>query len=76
MREKHSLTLQGHRTSISLEVEFWRHIKRIAAINNMTLTAFITDIDTKRGENNLSSALRLIVLQDLENSISNFKNIV
>jgi predicted DNA-binding ribbon-helix-helix protein len=66
MLEKHSLTLAGHRTSITLEPAFWRHVKRMAAQKQQTLTAFITDIDEKRGEANLSSALRLAVLADVE----------
>lgn len=66
MREKHSLTLQGHRTSISLEAEFWSHIKRLANEESVSLTYFIEQIDAKRGKNNLSSALRLRVLKDLE----------
>jgi predicted DNA-binding ribbon-helix-helix protein len=66
MLEKHSLTLAGHRTSITLEPEFWRHIKRLAKEENKTLTAFIEDIDAKREKANLSSALRLAVLKNLE----------
>lgn len=60
---KHSATLHGHRTSFSLEDEFWVELKSIAAARKMSLAALIAEIDDKRNEgSNLSSALRLYVL--------------
>lgn len=59
---KRSLAIAGHRTSVSLEDAFWTGLKRIAALEGKTLAALIAEIDSRRSENNLSSALRLHVL--------------
>lgn len=61
--EKHSVTISGHRTSISLEDEFWQGLKDIAQLRGKTLADVIRQIDRARGERNLSSAIRLAVLQ-------------
>ncbi|MBB3647733.1 putative DNA-binding ribbon-helix-helix protein [Rhizobium leguminosarum] len=63
MIRKHSATLHGHRTSFSLEDEFWDELKAIAASRSMPLAALISEIDDHRPpDSNLSSALRLHVL--------------
>ncbi|MCP4318319.1 MAG: ribbon-helix-helix domain-containing protein [Hyphomicrobiales bacterium] len=63
MIRKHSVTIRGHRTSFSLEDEFWDALQAIAADRNIALAALVTEIDENRGpENNLSSAARLHVL--------------
>ncbi len=62
---KRSVTIAGHTTSISMEEPFWSVLKAIAEEENRTMTALITDIDERRGTN-LSSALRLYVLQSLQ----------
>jgi predicted DNA-binding ribbon-helix-helix protein len=59
---KRSLTIAGHRTSVSLEDAFWAGLKHIAAQEQKTLAALIAEIDSRRSDNNLSSALRLRVL--------------
>lgn len=59
---KRSLSIAGHRTSVSLEDDFWDALKRIAAGEGKTLAALIAEIDSRRSDNNLSSALRLHVL--------------
>jgi predicted DNA-binding ribbon-helix-helix protein len=59
---KHSLAIAGHRTSVSLEEPFWVALKAIAAHEKLTLAALVSDVDSRRGETNLSSALRLHVL--------------
>jgi predicted DNA-binding ribbon-helix-helix protein len=59
---KRSLTIAGHRTSVSLEDAFWAGLKHIAAQEQKTLAALIAEIDSRRSDNNLSSALRLHVL--------------
>jgi predicted DNA-binding ribbon-helix-helix protein len=59
---KRSIVLAGHKTSVSLEEAFWRALKDIAASQRMTLSDLICGIDTKREYGNLSSALRLFVL--------------
>ncbi len=60
---KYSVTIAGHRTSISLEPPFWEALQTLADKRRMTLAALITEIDRDRG-GNLSSALRLYVLEN------------
>lgn len=59
---KHSLAIAGHRTSISLEEPFWLALKEIASGDGIPLAALVAEVDSRRGEANLSSALRLRVL--------------
>ena len=59
---KCSIVLSGHKTSVSLEEPFWRALKDIAASRRTTLSDLITSIDHERRHGNLSSALRLFVL--------------
>lgn len=61
-QRKRSLSIAGHRTSVSLEEPFWTGLREIAAERNLPLTALIAEIDLARAEDNLSSALRLHVL--------------
>ena len=61
---KYSVAIDGHRTSVSLEPEFWRALKEIAAARSVTLAALVAEIDRKR-QGNLSSALRVFVLKEL-----------
>ncbi|RYC12431.1 aryl-sulfate sulfotransferase [Ciceribacter ferrooxidans] len=64
---KRSATLHGHRTSFSLEDAFWDELKIIAAERALPLAALVAEIDDKRPpESNLSSALRLYVLDWLK----------
>ena len=59
---KHSLTLRGHRTSVSLEQEFWDGFRNIADAEDMTLNALGAQIDIERGVDcGLASAIRLFV---------------
>jgi len=61
---KHSLTLRGHRTSVSLEAEFWTSFRAIAAERGQPLNALAAEIDAARGtETGLASAIRLFVLR-------------
>lgn len=60
---KHSVVIAGHRTSVSLEDAFWRALKDIAAQEDVSLAALIARVDAGRGEANLSSALRVFVLE-------------
>jgi predicted DNA-binding ribbon-helix-helix protein len=62
---KRSLTISGHRTSLSLEPEFWVVLKTAAQEERKSLAALVADIDRHRGERNLSSALRVWVLNRL-----------
>jgi len=60
---KHSLTLRGHRTSVSLEAEFWNAFRAIAAEKNVAINALAAEIDAEREpETGLASAIRLFVL--------------
>jgi predicted DNA-binding ribbon-helix-helix protein len=61
---KHSVVIDGHRTSVSLEPEFWTALKEIAAAKGMTLSMLVTEVDRTR-QGNLSSALRVFVLEEL-----------
>ncbi len=62
--EKHSLTLRGHRTSVSLEPEFWAAFRDIAAARGQPISALAAEIDAARGvECGLASAIRLFVLR-------------
>lgn len=61
---KHSLTLRGHRTSVSLEQEFWAAFRAIAAERDQPLNALAAEIDEARGtDTGLASAIRLFVLR-------------
>ena len=62
---KHSLVIAGHRTSISLEDAFWKGLKTIAAADQRSLASLVADIDAARAEANLSSAIRVFVLERL-----------
>ena len=60
---KRSLTIAGHRTSLSLEPEFWAALQAEAAKRNVSIAALVTEIDQQRGERNLSSAIRVWLLK-------------
>ncbi len=60
---RHSVTLQGHRTSISIEDAFWRRLQAIAARRGVSMNALIAEVDAAR-QGNLSSALRLLAFED------------
>lgn len=61
--EKRSLTLAGHRTSVSLEPEFWRAFRDIAAERGIALNALAAEIDAARADGTgLATAIRLFVL--------------
>jgi predicted DNA-binding ribbon-helix-helix protein len=62
---KRSLTIAGHRTSISLEPEFWAALKREAEKDGQSLATLVGEIDRGRGQNNLSSAIRVWILKRL-----------
>ena len=59
---KRSVVIAGHKTSVSLEDEFWRSLKEIARVRKATLSDLVGDIDLQRSRGNLSSAVRLFVL--------------
>lgn len=59
---KHSVTIAGHRTSVSLEAAYWDALNRIAGIRGLSLNRLIAEIDAARS-GNLSSAIRVYVLE-------------
>ena len=59
---KRSIVITGHKTSVSLEDAFWSALKDIAASRNVTLSELVASIDADRRQGNLSSAIRLFVL--------------
>lgn len=61
---KRSIVIAGHKTSVSLEDAFWSELKDIAEQKDQTLSAVVGDIDTRRHQGNLSSAIRLFVLDN------------
>ena len=66
--QKHSLTLHGHRTSVSLEPEFWKAFQAIAKERGLALNALAAEVDETRGmDRGLASAIRVYVLTHLQN---------
>jgi predicted DNA-binding ribbon-helix-helix protein len=65
---KRSIIIAGHKTSVSLEDAFWRGLKDIAARRRVTLGDLVNGIDTRRQYGNLSSAIRLFVLDYYQKS--------
>ena len=59
---KRSIVIAGHKTSVSLEEAFWKGLKEIALRHGTTLSDLVASIDTGRKQGNLSSAIRLFVL--------------
>lgn len=68
---KHSVTLNGHRTSISLEDDFWRVFREISAEKDISINALVAEIDVDRGTDmGLASAIRLYVLRHLQGRLA------
>jgi len=64
---KHSLTLRGHRTSVSMEDPFWDEFKAIAHREGRSVNELAAEIDVRRGSSmGLASAIRLFILRDLQ----------
>jgi predicted DNA-binding ribbon-helix-helix protein len=59
---KRSIVIAGHKTSVSLEDAFWKGLKEIALSRRATLSDLVAAIDSERQHGNLSSAIRLFVL--------------
>jgi predicted DNA-binding ribbon-helix-helix protein len=67
---KRSVGIAGHKTSVSLEDGFWKSLKEIANERDMTPSDLIGAIDSERHHGNLSSAIRLFVLDFYRNQLS------
>lgn len=61
---KRSLTIAGHRTSLSLEPEFWDALRGAAMARQVSVAELVSEIDQTRGERNLSSAVRVWLLKN------------
>ena len=61
---RRSVVVRGHNTSVSLEDEFWRALHTIAAFRKITVEALLDEIDRHRHQPNLSSHIRMFVLQN------------
>jgi predicted DNA-binding ribbon-helix-helix protein len=66
---KRSIVIAGHKTSVSLEDAFWQGLKDIAAARGMTLSELVATIDTDRRHGNLSSGIRLFVLDHYRSQV-------
>jgi predicted DNA-binding ribbon-helix-helix protein len=64
---KRSIILAGNKTSVSLEDAFWKAVKDIAIVRGTTVSSLISSIDAERKRGNLSSAIRLFVLDFYRN---------
>jgi predicted DNA-binding ribbon-helix-helix protein len=64
---KRSIIIDGHKTSVSLEDAFWSGLKEIAQAQGATVSQTVTEIDKMRQGANLSSAIRLFVLDQVRN---------
>jgi predicted DNA-binding ribbon-helix-helix protein len=67
---KRSIVVGGHKTSVSLEDAFWRGLKEIAGRRDMTLSDLVAAIDGERRHGNLSSAIRLYVLDHYRKQVN------
>jgi predicted DNA-binding ribbon-helix-helix protein len=67
---KRSITIAGHATSITLEDEFWAELQKIASEKKIPLASLVHQIDKDRTEKNLSSALRIYILNHLKSSLA------
>lgn len=65
---KRSIVIAGHKTSVSLEDAFWETLKELAAARDVTLSDMVAEIDATRSQGNLSSAIRLFVLDNIRRS--------
>jgi predicted DNA-binding ribbon-helix-helix protein len=68
---KRSIVLAGHKTSVSLEDEFWKGLKEVAVLRLTNLSDLIGKIDAQREHGNLSSAIRLFVLDFYRSQVPN-----
>ena len=71
---KRSIVVSGHKTSVSLEDAFWSGIKEIASGRNITLSDLVTAVDSERQQGNLSSAIRLFVLDFYRSQLADVKD--
>jgi predicted DNA-binding ribbon-helix-helix protein len=71
---KRSIYIDGHKTSVTLEDAFWQGLKEIAQARRMTMSDLIGEIDAQRQHSNLSSGLRLFVLDFYRKQVASYSN--
>ena len=71
---KRSIVLARHKTSVSLEDAFWTGLKEIADGRHLTLSDMLAAIDSERRQSNLSSAIRLFVLDFYRSQLADIKD--
>jgi len=62
---KRSVVIGGHKTSVSLEEPFWNAVREIAGTQQITVSSLLRQIDLERRSSNLSSAIRVYVLENV-----------
>jgi len=70
---KRSIVIDGRRTSVSLEDAFWLELRNLALAQNLPVGVLVAEIDAKREGANLSSAIRLHILQHFRRPQSNLE---
>ena len=68
---KRSIVLNGHKTSVSLENEFWEGLRQIADTQKSKVSALVQRIDRERTNRNLSSAIRIFVFNYFREKVAN-----
>ena len=71
---KRSVVIGGHKTSVSLEEPFWSAVREIADAQHMTVASLLRQIDLDRRNTNLSSAIRVFVLENLRTQTGTLHN--
>ena len=64
---KHTVKVNGHDTSVFIEEEFWLELKHISKLKKKSISVVISDVDKNKKTQNLSSAIRLYILNHLKN---------
>ena len=64
---KHTVKVNGHDTSVFIEEEFWLELKHISKLKKKSISVLISDVDKNKKTQNLSSAIRLYILNHLKN---------
>ena len=64
---KHTVKVKGHDTSVFIEEEFWLELKHISKLKKKSISVLISDVDKNKKTQNLSSAIRLYILNHLKN---------
>jgi len=64
---KHTVKVNGHDTSVFIEEDFWTELKHISKLNKKSISTIISDVDKNKKTQNLSSAIRLYILNQLKN---------